>query len=76
VEKLESGLKEVKAAAGESAQHGVQNEALTRRLQLLEEEAEEADRTLRETNEKYESPLLLCCSFNANCLFPGCARLM
>ena len=52
VEKLESGIKEAKAAAGESAQHGQQNETLTRRLQLLEEEAEAADKTLRETNDK------------------------
>ena len=56
VEKLETGIKEAKAAAGESAQHGQQNEALTRRLQLLEEEAEEADKTLRETNDKCVQP--------------------
>ena len=54
VEKLETGIKEAKAAAGESAQHGQQNEALTRRLQLLEEEAEEADKTLRDTSQKYD----------------------
>ena len=53
VEKLETGIKEAKTAAGDAAQHGTQNEALTRRLQLLEDEAEEADKTLRETNEKY-----------------------
>lgn len=53
LEKIESGLKEAKAAADESAQHGTQNESLQRRLQLLEEEAEEADRNLRETNDKY-----------------------
>jgi tropomyosin len=35
-----------------SAQHGTQNESLQRRLQLLEEEAEENDKNLRETNEK------------------------
>jgi tropomyosin len=29
------------------------NETLQRRLQLLEEEAEEADKNLRETNERY-----------------------
>lgn len=52
VEKAESLHKDAKAAADESAQHGTQNESLTRRLQLLEEEAEENDRVLRETNEK------------------------
>lgn len=55
VEKLEVELKEAKEAASHSAQHDAQNEALQRRLQLLEEEAEEADKTLRETNEKYAS---------------------
>ncbi|KAI6889905.1 hypothetical protein KC355_g21398, partial [Hortaea werneckii] len=52
VEKLEGMHKDAKAAADESAQHGTQNESLTRRLQLLEEEAEENDKVLRETNEK------------------------
>lgn len=56
LEKLESGLKDAKAAADESSQHGTQNESLQRRLQLLEEEAEEADKNLRETNEKYVTP--------------------
>ena len=53
VEKLEGMHKDAKAAADESPQHGTQNESLTRRLQLLEEEAEENDKVLRETNEKY-----------------------
>lgn len=53
VEKLETLHKDAKAAVDESAQHGSQNESLTRRLQLLEEEAEENDKNLRETNEKY-----------------------
>ncbi|OAL18548.1 hypothetical protein AYO22_10525 [Fonsecaea multimorphosa] len=52
VEKLETGLKEAKALAGESAQHSTANESLQRKLQVLEEEAEQADKTLRETNEK------------------------
>jgi hypothetical protein len=67
LEKIEGGLKDAKAAVDESAQHGTQNESLQRRLQLLEEEAEEADRNLRETNDKYVSsfhtrsiPLLTC----------------
>jgi tropomyosin len=54
VEKFETQVKELKSAATEGQQHGTQNETLTRRLQLLEEEAEEADRTLREANEKYD----------------------
>lgn len=56
VEKLESGIQTHKAAADESAQHGSQNEALQRKLQMLEEEAETADRNLRETNEKSVAP--------------------
>lgn len=55
VEKLEKMHGEAKNAADESAQHGTQNDALTRKLQLLEEEAEENDKNLRETNEKYVS---------------------
>lgn len=53
VEKLETGIKELKSAATDGAQAGQHNEALTRRLQLLEEEAENADKTLRETNDKW-----------------------
>lgn len=53
VEKLEKLHGEAKSAADDSAQHGTQNEALTRKLQLLEEEAEANDKQLRETNEKY-----------------------
>lgn len=41
--------KELDQAGG----HSTQNEALQRRLQILEEEAEEADKNLRETNDKY-----------------------
>lgn len=55
IEKLEVNIKEAKAAADESSQHGTQNESLQRKLQLLEEEAEEADKNLRETNDKYVS---------------------
>ena len=53
VEKLESNISEFKKAADEGQQHGTQNETLQRRLQLLEEEAESADKTLRDANEKY-----------------------
>jgi len=53
LEKLEGGLKDAKAAADDSAQHGTQNESLSRRLQVLEEEAEEYDKKLKETTEKY-----------------------
>lgn len=52
VEKLESGIKEAKGIAAESRDHSTQNESLQRRLQLLEDEAEEADRNMRETNDK------------------------
>ena len=53
VEKLETAIKDFKKVADEGQQHGTQNETLQRRLQLLEEEAEDADKTLREANEKY-----------------------
>jgi tropomyosin len=53
VEKLEDEIKALKKAVDESQHHGTQNETLTRRLQLLEEEAERADKTLRDANEKY-----------------------
>jgi len=53
VDKLETQIKEIKSTAEESTQHSRQNETLQRRLQLLEEEAEEADKNLRETNDKY-----------------------
>lgn len=56
VEKLEKQVSDLKKAADDGQQHGTQNETLTRRLQLLEEEAEEADKTLREANEKYDFP--------------------
>ncbi len=52
VEKLEAQIKDAKVLGDEGTQHATQNEALQRRLQLLEEEAEEADKNLRETNDK------------------------
>jgi tropomyosin len=55
VEKLEAGIKDAKSTIEESGQHGTQNEALQRRLQLLEDEAEESDKNIRETNEKYRA---------------------
>ena len=56
VEKLDTSIKDLKKTADEGQVHGTQNETLQRRLQLLEEEAEEADKTLREANEKYALP--------------------
>lgn len=52
VEKMEGDIKKHKEVADESVQHGTQNETLQRKVQMLEEETEEADRNLRETNEK------------------------
>lgn len=52
VEKLETGVKDAKKEMEAQAGHGTQNESLQRRLQLLEEEAEESDRNIRETNDK------------------------
>lgn len=76
LEKIESGLKDAKAAADESAQHGTQNESLQRRLQLLEEEAEEADRNLRETNDKYVCMSNMRCNTLTDMLSVGSARPM
>jgi len=56
VEKLEASVKHWKDIAEDTGKQNTQNETLQRRLQLLEEEAEEADKNLRETNEKYASP--------------------
>lgn len=53
IEKLETNIKEAKAAADESSQHGKESETLQRKLQKLEQEAEESDKNLRETNDKY-----------------------
>ncbi|KAE9966423.1 hypothetical protein BLS_007020 [Venturia inaequalis] len=53
VDKLETQLKDAKDAVDQGATHGSANESLTRRIQLLEEEAEQADRNLREINEKH-----------------------
>lgn len=52
VEKLEAQVKTYKDEAGAGAQAGNQAESLQRKLQVLEEEAEESDRTIRELNEK------------------------
>ena len=52
IEKLETGIKELKEAAEDGRTQGSKNESLQRRLQLLEEESEQADRNIRETNEK------------------------
>jgi tropomyosin, fungi type len=62
VEKLETGIKEAKSLAGDAASHSTQNENLQRKLQVLEEEAESADKSLRETNEKYISNTYSCSS--------------
>jgi tropomyosin len=52
VEKLEGSIIDHKKGAEEGSSAVTQNETLQRRLQLLEEEAEEADKNLRETNDK------------------------
>ena len=53
VEGLEAKVKELKTNADMGANSSQEAESLQRKLQLLEEEAEEADKTLRETTEKY-----------------------
>jgi tropomyosin len=52
LEKAEGQAKEFKSQAEEGGSAATTNESLTRRLQVLEDEAEQADRNLRETNEK------------------------
>ena len=56
VEKLEAQVKQFKDEAGAGAQAGTQAESLQRKIQVLEEEAEESDRTIRELNEKCAPP--------------------
>jgi TolA-binding protein len=58
VEKLEGQVKIHKDEAGAGAQAGTQAESLQRKIQVLEEEAEESDRTIRELNEKYDCSFL------------------
>jgi tropomyosin len=53
LEKLEAEVATHKKEAQEGGAHATTNESLSRKLQVLEEEAEAADRNLRETNEKY-----------------------
>lgn len=52
VEKLETANKEFKKSADDGQEQGSQAEALARKVQLLEEEAENTDKVLREANEK------------------------
>jgi tropomyosin len=60
VEKLETQVKTYKDEAGAGAQAGSTAEGLQRKIQVLEEEAEESDRTIRELNEKYVQPSPIC----------------
>lgn len=53
LEDLHGRHNDLKKEVDQSGNQGTQNEALARRLQILEEEAEEADKSLRETNDKY-----------------------
>lgn len=52
VEKLEESVKKFKGEAESGAHAGGQADSMQRKIQLLEEEAEESDRTIRELNEK------------------------
>ncbi|KAL7009829.1 tropomyosin-2 [Cystobasidiomycetes sp. EMM_F5] len=52
LEKLESSLKEHKSAKEEAGQHRDTNESLTRKISLLEEELDTAEKNLRETTDK------------------------
>lgn len=71
VEKLEAAIKDFKKVADEGQEFGTQKETLQRRLQLLEDEAEEADKTLREANEKYVTRCILCRAFDSSRLIPN-----
>ncbi|KAL9010760.1 MAG: hypothetical protein Q9173_004339 [Seirophora scorigena] len=62
LEDLHGRHDDLKKQLEQAGGHGTQNEALQRRLQILEEEAEEADKNLRETNDKYDrsDPRIIC----------------
>jgi tropomyosin, fungi type len=68
VEKLEADVDKYKKMADEGSGSATHNETLQRRLQLLEEEAEEADKTLREANEKYVFDYLPTASLSSSLL--------
>lgn len=53
LEKLESSLKEHKQAKEESSNTKDTNEGLSRKIALLEEELDNAEKNLRETTDKY-----------------------
>ena len=76
VEKLEGEKKDLKATGGDTHQHATQNETLQRRLQLLEEEAEEADKNLRETNDKYVTITCVKALLTRRLTSTGSAKLM
>lgn len=69
VEKLEASVKTYKDEAAGGAASSTQAESLQRKIQVLEEEAEESDRTIRELNEKYvflDPAHLSCCIPGSN----------
>jgi len=72
VEKLEEAIKEHKKIGEQGAGHMSTNEALSRKMQVLEEEAEAADRNLRETNEKY----VYCCTYLRRPVMPQVVQLL
>lgn len=53
LEKAESSLKDHKSAKEESSAHKDTNESLNRKIALLEEELDNAEKNLRETTDKY-----------------------
>ena len=66
-EKLEARYKDAEKMRDEGSHHSSQNEALQRKLQLLEDEAEEADKNLRETHEKFVSSIVCSLSLLMPC---------
>jgi predicted RNase H-like nuclease (RuvC/YqgF family) len=54
-EKYEAQLKDYKTQAAESESHRTTGENLTRKVQMLEEELEQAEKDLKETHEKWVS---------------------
>ena len=53
LEKAEAKLNETKASAADAESSKTTSDALQRKVQLLEEELDAAEKTLKETNEKY-----------------------
>jgi tropomyosin len=62
-EKSEQKIKELKSASDEGESHRTTGENLARKVQLLEEELDKAEKDLKETTEKYVIITSVSCPF-------------